>query len=38
MPDLQGPALGDALKTLEARWIASGFALGRDALLDSLKG
>ena len=38
MPDLQGPALGDALKTLETRWIASGFALTRQALLDSLKG
>ncbi len=28
-----GPALGAALKTLEARWIASGFGLTRDDLL-----
>lgn len=33
MPDLQGPALGAALKALEARWIASGFTLTREALL-----
>ena len=33
MPDLQGPALGAALKTLQARWIASGFTLTRDELL-----
>ena len=32
MPDLQGPALGAALKRAEAHWIASGFALDRDAL------
>ncbi|MFD1913597.1 CCA tRNA nucleotidyltransferase [Halodurantibacterium flavum] len=28
-----GPALGARLRELEARWIASGFALGRDELL-----
>ena len=33
MPALAGPALGDALRRLEAEWIASGFALGRDDLL-----
>ncbi|APZ52600.1 CCA tRNA nucleotidyltransferase [Salipiger abyssi] len=33
MPDLQGPALGAALRRLEARWIASGFALSRAELL-----
>ncbi len=33
MPDLQGPALGEALRRLEARWIASGFALSRAELL-----
>ena len=33
MPDLQGAALGAALKSLEARWIASGFTLTRDQLL-----
>jgi poly(A) polymerase len=33
MPDLQGPALGAALKALEARWIASDFTLTRDELL-----
>ncbi|MEJ6393183.1 CCA tRNA nucleotidyltransferase [Gymnodinialimonas sp. 2305UL16-5] len=31
-----GPALGKALKTLEARWIASGFTLTKDALLHAL--
>ena len=34
MPDLQGPALGARLKTLEQVWIDSGFTLSRDALLD----
>ena len=29
-----GPKLGAALKTLEDEWIASGFALDRDALLE----
>lgn len=33
MPALQGAALGARLKELEARWIASGFALDRAALL-----
>jgi poly(A) polymerase len=33
MPDLAGAALGQRLKELEARWIASGFALTRDELL-----
>ena len=33
MPALEGPALGTRLKELERRWIASGFALDRDALL-----
>jgi len=28
-----GPKLGAALKKLEVEWIASGFSLGRDALL-----
>ncbi|WP_425097760.1 CCA tRNA nucleotidyltransferase [Tropicibacter sp. S64] len=36
MPALQGPALGEALRLLEARWIASGFTLEKDALLESL--
>ncbi len=34
MPRLQGPALGARLKQLEAEWIASGFRLGREELLD----
>jgi poly(A) polymerase len=33
MPQVQGPALGAALKAMEARWIDSGFTLTRDALL-----
>jgi poly(A) polymerase len=33
MPGLSGPALGRRLAELEARWIASGFRLGRDDLL-----
>lgn len=33
MPDLQGPALGKAVKDAEERWIASGFTLTRDTLL-----
>ena len=33
MPRLGGPALGQALKTLEADWIASDFALTREDLL-----
>ncbi len=34
MPTYQGAALGARLKALEARWIASEFALGRDELLE----
>ncbi|MDN5569206.1 MAG: CCA tRNA nucleotidyltransferase [Paracoccus sp. (in: a-proteobacteria)] len=34
LPDLQGPALGRGLKTAEAAWIASGFALPAPALID----
>lgn len=33
MPALSGPALGRRLAELEARWIASGFRLGREELL-----
>ena len=33
MPALSGPALGARLRELEERWVASGFALDRDALL-----
>ncbi|MGR3502133.1 CCA tRNA nucleotidyltransferase [Pseudaestuariivita sp.] len=33
MPALEGKALGDKLRALEARWIASDFTLDRDALL-----
>ena len=33
MPQYQGADLGRRLKTLEARWISSGFSLGRDELL-----
>ena len=32
MPELQGAELGRALKQAEARWIASGFTLSKDAL------
>jgi poly(A) polymerase len=34
MPDLSGVALGQTLKQAEARWIASGFTLSKDDLLD----
>lgn len=34
MPGFQGPALGERLKALKARWIASGFALTRQELLE----
>ncbi|KIC10277.1 poly(A) polymerase [Leisingera sp. ANG-M1] len=37
LPDLKGPALGAALKKLEAEWIASGFTLSREELLASLR-
>ena len=33
MPDYTGAALGERLRALEARWIASGFSLGRGDLL-----
>ncbi|MFN7053264.1 MAG: CCA tRNA nucleotidyltransferase, partial [Gemmobacter sp.] len=33
MPALEGPALGARLAELQARWIASGFTLGREDLL-----
>lgn len=33
MPELSGAALGERLKQLETDWIASGFALTREALL-----
>ena len=33
MPALQGPALGERLKTLQARWLASDLTLTRQALL-----
>ncbi|GGH28970.1 poly(A) polymerase [Cribrihabitans marinus] len=33
MPAYSGPALGAKLTALETKWIASGFALGRDDLL-----
>ena len=33
MPDLTGAALGEALRSAEERWIASGFRLGRADLL-----
>ncbi|WP_019954282.1 CCA tRNA nucleotidyltransferase [Yoonia vestfoldensis] len=38
MPDLHGPALGQALKKAEAVWIASGFALTKADLLRQLRG
>ncbi|EPX82459.1 CCA tRNA nucleotidyltransferase [Salipiger mucosus] len=34
MPTYEGPALGERLSELEARWIASGFALSRAELLE----
>ncbi|MBE0413116.1 CCA tRNA nucleotidyltransferase [Yoonia sp.] len=34
MPSLSGPALGEALKQAEARWIASDFTLGKDDLIE----
>ena len=36
MPDVQGPALGVALKRLKSDWIASGFSLDKDSLLRRL--
>ena len=37
MPDIQGPDLGQTLRDLEAQWIASDFALDRNALLARVK-
>jgi poly(A) polymerase len=34
LPHLSGPALGRELRALESRWVASGFALSRDQLID----
>ncbi|NRA99511.1 MAG: CCA tRNA nucleotidyltransferase, partial [Rhodobacteraceae bacterium] len=31
--DLKGPAIGQALREMESRWIASGFTLTKDELL-----
>lgn len=36
MPDFQGAALGARLKALEERWVASGFAMTRQQLLDEI--
>lgn len=36
MPQLKGKELGDALRVLEARWIASDFTLSRDDLLKNI--
>jgi len=33
MPAIQGPALGEKLRSLESRWIASGFAITKSDLL-----
>lgn len=33
MPEYGGPALGERLRTLEERWIASGFEMSKEALL-----
>ncbi|MCG3268454.1 CCA tRNA nucleotidyltransferase [Yoonia sp. I 8.24] len=35
MPGLQGPALGRALKSAKARWVASGFTLTKAELMDA---
>ena len=34
---VKGPAVGEILRTLEAEWIASGFAMSREALLARAK-
>jgi len=34
MPRLSGPDIGRTLRELEDRWIASGFSLSREDLLD----
>ena len=36
MPRLAGPALGDMLKELERRWIASDFTLDKESLLSGM--
>ncbi|MEO6299325.1 MAG: CCA tRNA nucleotidyltransferase, partial [Paracoccaceae bacterium] len=35
MPELHGPAIGARLRMLQARWLASGLRLDKDALLRS---
>jgi len=37
MPACQGAALGEKLKELERKWLASGFALGKEQLLGKSK-
>ncbi len=37
MPAYQGAALGEKLKELERKWLASGFALGKEQLLGKSK-
>ncbi len=37
MPAYQGAALGEKLKELERKWVASGFALGKEQLLGKSK-
>lgn len=37
LPEFKGPELGAKLRKLEADWIASGFSLSREQLLDSLR-
>jgi poly(A) polymerase len=37
MPEYAGPALGRALRQLEAEWISSGFTLDRETLLAGLE-
>ncbi len=34
MPELDGPALGDRLKTLQSQWLASGLHLDKQSLLN----
>ena len=38
MPGITGPALGRMMRRLEAEWIASDFALSREALIARAKG
>lgn len=37
-PEFSGRALGEQLKKAERRWIASGFSLGRDELINDREG